>query len=632
MSFRNIAWPALAGAASIALGAAAWASPDPATTTTTFGTGGDEVSGNGEWATISNLDATNCAIGIYRLDYATMSWSLHGSVQTILASTCSGGQFGTSTALSGNVLVVGAPLWDGLFGAGTNNFGGIAIFEFDGLTWNRIGGLSNALGLIEQAPDSQLGAQYGTSVAISQSSTDSNEYLIAVGAPLDDNGGLADAGVVYFYRYGASSNALDYIGQRNAASAGDNLGTSVAVAYPLAAAGAPFESASDGALRTYELLDNVGGDGILDTISDGQVLNAGTGFELGYKVSISDQLLLGSGMSSAASFEDTGGAINAKYALIGAPKVVASGGGDVGQTNPAAFGDSSAEVVRIFRDIVNDDVGSTADEILVDVATDYATTAGVGGELHIADESLWLANAAADRAILYQFPCGYGTRLEQFEFDIISIPCDITGQTVSQVFGSLGNYDVNYRMWRVVDANAAMPAPTVRMTAGDMLDQNRAYWLQTDADQYFAIPATVSTSFSSNVAPSGTVGANVKRAREVLLPLPADPGSGNPADFFSRLQIANPFPRVIQWSDMRFAPPSGGVIDMDAAETAGWITAAAHVYDPDPMMGQTYRAVTTTPGFDNQVQPYEGFWITVLEKAAVDGEADGGTLILPLSQ
>ncbi|WP_193352697.1 FG-GAP repeat protein, partial [Desulfuromonas sp. TF] len=92
-------------------------------------------------------------------------------------------QFGTAVAVDGFVAVVGAPFEDE---GGIADRGAAYVFRFSASgTWD----LERRL----VAPDGAMNDQFGSSVAVSGDQ-------IIVGAPLRDEGGIADRGGAYIFR------------------------------------------------------------------------------------------------------------------------------------------------------------------------------------------------------------------------------------------------------------------------------------------------------------------------------------------------------------------------------------------------------------------------------------------------
>ena len=117
-----------------------------------------------------------------------------------------GDLFGYAVAISGDMLVVGAPIDDG--------HGTAVVFTRSGGVWTRQGSFA--------ALDGSAGDGFGISVAIGGST-------VVVGAPGDDEFGLADSGSVYVFtgRNGVWSQQQKIVNPYSAAD--DQFGASVAI-------------------------------------------------------------------------------------------------------------------------------------------------------------------------------------------------------------------------------------------------------------------------------------------------------------------------------------------------------------------------------------------------------------------
>jgi hypothetical protein len=148
--------------------------------------------------------------------------------------------FGHSVAVSGDVIVVGAPGEDGGIGNPLTNAGMACVFQrtFSGIdNWGQIRTLS--------ASDTQADDQFGYSVAIWRD-------VIVVGA-IHEDGGAGDpvdnAGAAYvFQRYQGEAHIWGEVKILHAsdAQAGDMLGHSVAVWGDVIVAGTPWEDGGAG--------------------------------------------------------------------------------------------------------------------------------------------------------------------------------------------------------------------------------------------------------------------------------------------------------------------------------------------------------------------------------------------------
>lgn len=150
---------------------------------------------------------------VFRWDGGT--WS---EVQKLIASDAlAGDEFGTSVAIDGDVLVIGAARVDG----GGSDSGAAYVFR-----WNGVDGWDEEQKLTPFDPGQF--DNYGTSVAVSGDT-------IVVGSPNDDDDG-SGSGSAYIYRWDSGSWVLDQtsalpLGKLTAsdAAAGDHFGRSVSV-------------------------------------------------------------------------------------------------------------------------------------------------------------------------------------------------------------------------------------------------------------------------------------------------------------------------------------------------------------------------------------------------------------------
>jgi len=157
-------------------------------------------------------------------------------------------EFGSSVAVSGDTVVVGAPFEDsnalGVNGDGSNNnasgSGAVYVFVRSGTTWSQQAYL--------KASNAAVGDRFGLSVAVSGDT-------VVVGAPLEDsnatgvNGDETDnsstnSGAVYvFVRSGTTWSQQAYLKASNT-DIDDGLGMSVAVSGDTVVVGAPFEDSN----------------------------------------------------------------------------------------------------------------------------------------------------------------------------------------------------------------------------------------------------------------------------------------------------------------------------------------------------------------------------------------------------
>ena len=137
--------------------------------------------------------------------------------------------FGTSSAIDGDYIVVGAP-------GESSGAGAAYVFLRSGTAWTQQAKIV--------ASDAAAGDAFGRSVSIS------GEYIV-VGASFEDAGGT-DSGAAYLFIRDGTSWAQQLKYQSSDIAAGDKIGTSVAVSGEIVAIGAPFKATSTGAAYVFE--------------------------------------------------------------------------------------------------------------------------------------------------------------------------------------------------------------------------------------------------------------------------------------------------------------------------------------------------------------------------------------------
>ncbi|MGH9840105.1 MAG: FG-GAP repeat protein, partial [Blastocatellia bacterium] len=198
-----------------------------------------------------------------------------------------GDNFGFSAALSGDTVVVGAPLDD----TGRNvNHGSAYIFTRIGVTWTQQQKLLAAAGA--------TGDQFGRSVAVSGDTA-------VVGAPFDDVGGNTDQGSAYiFTRNGTvwtQQQKLTTVGINS--SPGDNFGVSVAFNGRTVVVGALGVDNKQGSVHVFT------NDGAIWT--EKEELRAGDGAandQLGRSVALSGDTVLAGAPNNSGAFAGQGAA------------------------------------------------------------------------------------------------------------------------------------------------------------------------------------------------------------------------------------------------------------------------------------------------------------------------------------
>jgi hypothetical protein len=202
-------------------------------------------------------------------------------IQKILASDAANGEgFGVSVGLSGDFIVVGTPLGNGV---GATSTGAAYIFERDAAgTWTEAAKLT--------ASGSQDGDEFGTSVAVSGD-------IALVGAVFANSPASSASGAAYVFERDAGGawnevvklNALD-------AATGVDFGISAAVSGDIALVGAPFED---------EIAPNAGAAYVFKRDAGG---------------AWSEEKKLVGGDSLANDFFGTSVAVSGNFAVVGAPE------------------------------------------------------------------------------------------------------------------------------------------------------------------------------------------------------------------------------------------------------------------------------------------------------------------------
>ncbi|MDA8745846.1 Ig-like domain-containing protein [Rubripirellula amarantea] len=170
-----------------------------------------------------------------------------GQVKKLTGSTqAAGDRFGHSVSIDGEHIVVGAFRHDGV----GNDSGAAYLFKRDRFGVDNWGELK-----VLEAPDGAAADNFGTSVAI-------RGTTVAVGAPLDDEGGVNQLGSVYVYDRNTGGN--NNWGQTakllaDGGSAGDRFGTTVSIDGTRIVAGSPqADGGGDNSGQAY-LFEDLGG-------------------------------------------------------------------------------------------------------------------------------------------------------------------------------------------------------------------------------------------------------------------------------------------------------------------------------------------------------------------------------------
>lgn len=178
---------------------------------------GRSVAIDGEWAVATapgdeerGVDAG--AAFVFRRTGTT--WA---QTQKIIPSNLAAGHLLTGVALSGNLMVLSAPL--------ANSASGLAwIYQYNGTSWTEVQTLTPPT----------AGALFGAAVAVSGST-------VAIGAPRANNGAGLNSGAVYLFS-GAGFNSMTTLNPSGNNLVRGEFGTSLAMSGTTLAVGAPFPS------------------------------------------------------------------------------------------------------------------------------------------------------------------------------------------------------------------------------------------------------------------------------------------------------------------------------------------------------------------------------------------------------
>jgi hypothetical protein len=164
----------------------------------------------------------------YVMRRTNTNWAI---TQKLIPSTLAASNQLTGAAISGNTLVLSAPL--------ANNATGAAwIYQFNGSQWVEVKTL---------VPPTTL-SLFGASLAVSGTN-------VAVGAPRANLGGGALSGAVYIFS-GANWNSLTTLGPSGTNQTRGEFGTSIAYSGSVLAVGAPFPNSATVREEAVYIFDN----------------------------------------------------------------------------------------------------------------------------------------------------------------------------------------------------------------------------------------------------------------------------------------------------------------------------------------------------------------------------------------
>ncbi len=514
------------------------------------------------------------------------------------------------------------------------------------------------------------------------------EYDAAFDATGPNQGGGQDAG--------PANNGLTLLGWETGTERLQQFGFSVTVSYPYVLVGAPGSTAAGNGSGP-----RVGGLYVIDATSALAVPNlvataptaaqASRGFgaidallgtatgglpatdQLGQEVSLSGDRLFGASKTTARTWTISGSANPRSYTPVN--QNYPSDGGDVSGRAPASFGRLTFGA-NIFRDPINDVLTSDAIEInvIADIASNLipvppnppAPATGIediGEDIRLVRETLWFANREAGntigeaaplnplagtegRAFYYQFPCGFGQRLVDRKYSLISIPCDLPPNTrYSEVFGGVVNDPTDpvtigdkteirlYRYDRVGSASNPNRSFTEVLVDGPIPDGlDRYSFLVIYADRrYFAIPGALgpadqpplfkgldADAYGRGAARDASIFSGSPALDDLspsvrrFAPVPLKP-SGVDVTAQPFVMISNQYPRAFELKDVLIELSGGaaGLLELWEAASTNAVEAAVYVYNPQALASNPYEAVVATaiPGFATSIQPYQGFYV-----------------------
>ncbi len=260
-----------------------------------------------------------------------------------------------------------------------------------------------------------------------------------------------------------------------------------------------------------------------------------------------------------------------------------------------------------------------------------STNPGVATDADMYRENAIVNDPAGDRAIVTGVPCGLRpTHLVENEWAIVSAPCDTGGASIADIFGddiaASGGATYcqtdnpsevcNWVMYKDGPDYTGHSADNVRVAESEPMELGRGYWIIADHNVTLRVDDNVNvqrTPVDPNAVsyPHPTVGGYYE------MPMP-DSASGT----VKKIMIGNPFPRTFKWQNLYVFVSTDWYPIADQYQIVYDHT--GYVYDvntPDIASGQNYRAITAagTPGFSDEIKPYQGVWIKDLGAADLTG-------------
>ena len=547
--------------------------------------GGDAVAMDTEWAVVG--DTTDCTMNIYKLNYTSFVWE---KLRTILdpevsgVTPCDGNKtnFGASVAVHGNFVVVGHP----------NHFqndGRAYVYEYNGTDWNNEVNITAA-----------NGSEDNLSMSVGVHDNGNGTAEIVVGAPNADVGSSnGRRGHVYTYTWTSATSSLT----QKTTLAGISthtyaFGQSLDIKGDYLIVGAPDEestSQSDfvGAAYTYHY-DGSSWNNHPNTSSH-RIKPGNANERVGTHVAINSDgnvSMLADFHSSTYVYTYAGGAT----LWTDAQDIGFRSGGGV-DTDDGVYLVSQGGAGHLHYDI---NPGGTNRPLSFAVGGDHYSIA-------IYKEQSIISDISHDQAIAIDVPCGIKPgHLKAFEWAMVSVPCGAGTATIDSIFtDDLGTYGGGAGNWLMYEQNgtdwSGTQASMRQMGFGDAMKLGKGYWIITDADKSWKVDAPIATRTQLDIT-----GAKNNIAGYYLFDMP----SITLADQAKKIMVGNPFPRKFDWSNTDLQ------LGVSAEPIGVWPTiadplveATAYVYDSTSSSGQPYNAIAHTPGFPNQIEAYQGFWI-----------------------
>lgn len=508
-----------------------------------------------------------------------------------------GDGFGTSVAISGDTIVVGAPR------GGDNGVasGAVYVFVHSGTAWRQQAKLT--------AGDGAAGDRFGFDAAL-------DGDTLVVGAPFDDNRGSAYT----FLRSAGSWQQQAKLLAFGGSAAGDRFGCRVAIGYDTILVGADGDdtkATDDGSVFVYTPYGS--GWRYQAQLSAG---DASAGDRFGWSVAVGlDKALVGTNRTQGEGTARSGAAyvftragsswsekqrlegdnhgtddgfgldvaIHDNFFLVGAPREAVSG---IAAGAGYLFSRAESEAWPLHAKYLPPD---GADGNLFGARTaifgDTVIT-GVPGQ-----------NGGA--AYAYMYPCGLGRYLPASEWQMISRPCynlspasTMLGDDIEGIFAKTW---VIYRS-DPAKATSSNPYGYFQLDITGTLAQGLGYWIYSVKDGILEINGSATPTTASSECPS------MNGCIEIPLTWPL------PGQLFRNNLVGNPFSHAVDWSDVvvQVTPDDGSSpVSMTPSEAFAMEFLRNSFYRYE---NKRYIAGNdVTPGMNGLIMPFESIWVHTLD-------------------